>query len=86
VIKTYIGRKNTDHSAPLNLLPNPNSAVKTLTDRFADMGFTIREMMALMGAHSTGKQRFVNPALANSSFDTTVDIWDVRFCEHCQIW
>jgi L-ascorbate peroxidase len=45
------------------------------------MGFTVRDLMALVGAHSTGKQRFVDPTVANSSFDSTVDIWDVRFCE-----
>ena len=86
MINTYIGRKAPKNIAPEGLLPNPNSPVKVLTDRFADMGFSIREMMALMGAHSTGKQRFVNTASANASFDSTVDIWDVRFCEHCQIW
>ncbi|KAJ7701171.1 hypothetical protein B0H17DRAFT_199785 [Mycena rosella] len=42
--------------------------------RFAD----IRELMALIGVHSTGKQRSVNTAVANSSFDSTVDTWDIR--------
>jgi hypothetical protein len=36
--------------------------------------------MALIGAHTAGKQRFVSTAVAGSSFDTTVDIWDVKFC------
>ena len=85
MINTYIGRKAPKNIAPEGLLPNPNSPVRVLTDRFADMGFSIREMMALMGAHSTGKQRFVNTASANASFDATVDIWDVRFCECLRI-
>jgi L-ascorbate peroxidase len=45
------------------------------------MGFSSRELMALVGAHSTGKQRFVDTTQANSTFDTTVDIWDTRFCK-----
>jgi manganese peroxidase len=46
------------------------------------MGFSIRELMALIGAHTTGKQRFVDPTRAGNSFDSTVDIWDVRFCTY----
>ncbi|KAJ7466118.1 heme peroxidase [Mycena latifolia] len=84
VINTYIGRTAPKNIAPDGLLPNPNSPVKVLTDRFADMGFSIRELMALIGAHSTGKQRFVNTLVAPSSFDSTVDIWDVRFYSETQ--
>ncbi|KAJ7625213.1 heme peroxidase, partial [Mycena rosella] len=69
VTNTYVGRKLSLNITPDGLLPNPNSPVKVLTDRFANMGFTIRELMALIGAHSTGKQRFVNTAAANASFD-----------------
>ncbi|KAJ7142486.1 heme peroxidase [Mycena epipterygia] len=84
VVNTYIGRTEPKNIAPDGLLPNANSPVKVLTDRFADMGFSIRELMALIGAHSTGKQRFVNTAVAPSSFDSTVDIWDVRFYSETQ--
>ncbi|KAJ7896677.1 heme peroxidase [Mycena olivaceomarginata] len=83
-IKTYIGRKAPKNIAPDGLLPNTNSPVKVLTDRFADMGFSIRELMALIGAHTAGKQRFVNLARAQSPFDSTVNIWDVRFYSETQ--
>ncbi|KAJ7623883.1 heme peroxidase [Mycena polygramma] len=83
-IRTYVGRALPRNIAPDNLLPNPNSPVKVLTDRFADMGFSIREMMALMGAHSTAKQRFVNTALVGETLDSTPDIWDVRFYSETQ--
>jgi hypothetical protein len=81
VINTYIGRKAPTNIAPDGLLPDTNSPVPVLTDRFADMGFSIRELMALIGAHTAGRQRFVNLALAQSTFDSTVNIWDVRFCK-----
>ncbi|KAJ7613853.1 heme peroxidase [Mycena polygramma] len=83
-IKTLVGRPLPKNIAPDNLLPNPNSPVKVLTDRFADMGFSIREMMALMGAHSTAKQRFVNPSVAGETLDSTPDVWDVRFYSETQ--
>ncbi|KAJ6577808.1 heme peroxidase [Mycena capillaripes] len=81
VINTYIGRKApaANYTAPDGLLPNPNSPVSALLARFADMGFTTRELMALMGAHSTAKQRFVDTRRASQSMDSTVEIWDVRY-------
>ncbi|KAJ7896672.1 heme peroxidase [Mycena olivaceomarginata] len=51
-IKTYIGWKAPKNIAPNGLLPNTNSPVKVLTDHFADMSFSIRELMALIGAHT----------------------------------
>ncbi|KAF8896040.1 heme peroxidase [Infundibulicybe gibba] len=84
VVKTYIGRPAPKNNNPDGLLPNPHSPVSVLTARFADMGFSIREMMALIGSHTTGKQRFVDTTKAGSSFDSTVDIWDVRFYSETQ--
>ncbi|KAJ7753436.1 heme peroxidase [Mycena olivaceomarginata] len=78
-IPAFVGRPAPKNVAPDGLLPNPEQPVAELTARFADMGFSIRELMALIGAHTTGKQRFVDTAKANSTFDTTVDIWDTRF-------
>jgi len=79
VIPAFVGRPAPRNIAPDGLLPNPESPVADLTARFADMGFTSRELMALIGAHTTGKQRFVDTTKANATFDTTVDIWDTRF-------
>ncbi|KAJ7915850.1 heme peroxidase [Mycena leptocephala] len=78
-IDTFVGRPMPKNVAPNGLLPSPDDPVPTLIARFTDMGFTIRDLMALVGAHSTGKQRFVDPTVANSTFDSTVDVWDVRF-------
>ncbi|KAJ6577846.1 heme peroxidase [Mycena capillaripes] len=86
VINTYIGRKApaANYIAPDGLLPNPNSPVPVLLNRFADMGFSTRELMALMGAHSTAKQRFVDTTRANQPMDSTVEIWDVRYYSEMQ--
>ncbi|KAJ6525909.1 heme peroxidase [Mycena vulgaris] len=78
-LKAYIGRPLPKNAAPNGLIPSPDDPVPKLINRFADMGFTVRDLVALIGAHTSGKQRFVKPAVANSTFDSTVDIWDVRF-------
>ncbi|KAF7351681.1 Peroxidase [Mycena sanguinolenta] len=79
VIPAYVGRSAPRNIAPTGLLPDTEDSVNVLLARFADMGFKSREVMALIGAHTTGKQRFVDPAAANTTFDTTVQIWDTRF-------
>ncbi|KAJ6471628.1 heme peroxidase [Mycena vitilis] len=72
VIPAFVGRPAPRNIAPDGLLPNPESPVADLVARFADMGLTVREMMALIGAHTTGKQRFVDTSVANNTFDTTI--------------
>ena len=64
----------------MGLLPSPEQPVDQLVARFADMGISSRSMIALIGAHTTGTQQFVDPTEANSTFDTTDNIWDTRFC------
>ncbi|KAJ6566869.1 heme peroxidase [Mycena capillaripes] len=78
-VKVYVGRKTPKpkYTAPDGLLPNPNSPVKVLTDRFADMGLSIRDLMALIGAHSTGRQRFQDASTSGAPLDSTIDIWDL---------
>jgi len=78
-IPVLVGREPPFNIAPDGLLPNPESPVATLLARFADMGFNAKELMALIGAHTTGKQRFVDVAESGDSFDSTVTIWDTRF-------
>ncbi|KAJ6589284.1 heme peroxidase [Mycena capillaripes] len=72
------------NEAPLDLLPSPFDPVPKMIARFVDMGFSVRELMALIGAHTTGKQSFVDTNQANKSFDSTVDIWDVRLYSETQ--
>lgn len=84
VVNYLVGRTPPKNIAPEGLLPSPDDPVAKLVARFADLGFGVRETMALIGAHTAGKQRFVSLAKANSSFDSTVDIWDVRFYRETQ--
>ncbi|KAJ6582252.1 heme peroxidase [Mycena capillaripes] len=69
VVKMCVGRTPPKNEAPLDLLPSPFDPVSKMIARFADMGFS---------------QRFVDTNQANKSFDSTVDIWDVRFYSETQ--
>ncbi|KAJ7016552.1 heme peroxidase, partial [Mycena alexandri] len=75
-VDAFVGRGLPLNTAPTGRLPNPDDPVPLLLAKFADMSFSVRSMVALIGAHTSGKQRFVDPARNGSSFDSTVDIWD----------
>lgn len=78
-IETWIGRRDIGVRNPDGMIPDVNDSVEKMLARFADMGLSVRDTMALVGAHSTAKQRFVDPSQAGKSMDSTVDIWDVKF-------
>lgn len=81
-VQTFVGRIDWTTEDPPNqegLLPDVNSNSTVLIDLFAAKGFTAAELVALVGAHTTSKQQFVNAAFVNESQDSTPDIWDVQF-------
>jgi hypothetical protein len=78
VIETWVGRKDAKHKNPTGLIPDVNDSVPKMVARFRDMGFDVRDLMALIGAHSTATQRFVDPSRAGQPQDSTPDIWDVK--------
>ena len=78
-IRTYIGRKDATGAAPKGLLPDVNDTPDNLIALFQRKGFTPHDLAALVGAHATAKQRFVDPSQAGKPLDTTPGVWDVEF-------
>lgn len=80
-IRTFVGRKDATQAAPPDLLPDANDAPETLIELFEDKGFTPDGLIALIGAHTTSKQRNFDssPANVGKPLDTTPGIWDVEF-------
>jgi hypothetical protein len=80
-VKTLIGRKDSSKAAPNeSLLPaNASLTAAQILPLMADKGFSGPDTAALVGAHSSSKQFFVNPAQAGEPQDRTPGIWDVDF-------
>ena len=78
-IHTFVGRKDATKAAPTGLLPDVHSPADDLIKLFEDKGFSPHDLAALVGAHSSAKQRFVEPAKAGFPLDTTPGVWDVEF-------
>jgi len=80
-VQTFVGRIDSDNPAPdQRLLPsNASLSAEQIITLMADKGFSPADVSALVGAHSTAKQRFVDPARAGEPQDRTPGVWDVDF-------
>ncbi|KAJ9637333.1 fungal class II heme-containing peroxidase [Coniosporium apollinis] len=78
-IKTYVGRKDSTTPNPDGFLPDVRSSGESLFKLFQDKGFDAVDLAALLGAHSTSKQRFVDPSRAGQPQDSTPGVWDVKY-------
>ncbi|KAG9192208.1 manganese peroxidase [Alternaria panax] len=80
-VLTFVGRKDATKAAPNGLLPDVRDDADKLIDLFKQKGFSAHDLAALVGAHATAKQRFVdtNTELVNKPLDTTPGVWDVEF-------
>ncbi|KXJ97284.1 heme peroxidase [Microdochium bolleyi] len=78
-IRTFIGRVDSDRAGPDGKLPAVTADAQSLVDLFAAKSFTATDLVALVGAHTASKQRFVDPALAGKPQDSTPHYWDTDF-------
>ncbi|PHH90792.1 hypothetical protein CDD83_2641 [Cordyceps sp. RAO-2017] len=78
-VRTYVGRKDNPTPSPDGLIPDPFQSADQLISLFLDKTISPDELVALVGAHTTAQQRFVDPARAGDPLDSTPGVWDVRF-------
>lgn len=78
-IKTFVGRKDSSVAAPDGLLPDPKDPADKLIELFGNKTITAPGLAALVGAHSTSRQRFFDESKANAPQDTSPGVWDVLF-------
>jgi hypothetical protein len=78
-IRSFVGRKDNATPAPGGLLPDVNADADSLIRLFADKTISAHGLTALLGAHSTSQQRFVDPSRAGDPQDSSPGVWDVKF-------
>lgn len=79
VIRTWIGRNDSTTAAPENLLPDVFGSADSNYALFQAKGFDAADLAALLGAHTTSRQRFVDASKAGQSQDNTPGVWDVKY-------
>lgn len=80
-ILTFVGRKDSFEPNPDGLLPDPNMSATELIELFNNKTITFRDIVALIGAHTTANQFDFDPSKAGQPLDSTPGIWDVKFYE-----
>lgn len=78
-IRTFVGRVDSATPAPHGLLPDVNADADSLIKLFEDKTIGPHGLTALIGAHTTSQQFFVDPSRAGDPQDGTPGVWDVKF-------
>ncbi|KAF9880428.1 ligninase h2 precursor [Colletotrichum karsti] len=78
-VRTYVGRKDSAQACPENLLPPVTGSADFLIELFENKTIKPHGLTALIGAHTTSQQRFVDPERAGDPQDSTPGVWDVKF-------
>lgn len=77
--KTYVGREDNSEPAPDGLLPPVDESADFLIKLFQDKTIQPNGLVALLGAHSTAQQRFVDTRRAGDPQDSTPGVWDMLY-------
>ncbi|KAJ4292008.1 hypothetical protein N0V90_009907 [Kalmusia sp. IMI 367209] len=78
-IRSFVGRKDNAKAGPTGLLPDVNDSADKLIKLFQAKTIDPHDLAALVGAHTTSQQHFVNTARDGDPQDSTPGVWDVKF-------
>ena len=78
-VRSFVGRKDSSVPCPDGLLPPVTGSADFLIQLFANKTIKPHGLTALIGAHTTSQQRFVDPARAGDPQDSSPGVWDVLF-------
>ncbi|KAK4044268.1 versatile peroxidase VPL1 [Parachaetomium inaequale] len=78
-VRSFVGRNDSAVPAPEGRLPDETDDAETLVALFEDKTIVLGELIALVGAHTTSIQRFVDVFRAGSPQDSTPGVWDVLY-------
>ncbi|KAH7346851.1 peroxidase [Rhexocercosporidium sp. MPI-PUGE-AT-0058] len=78
-VRSFVGRKDSSTPAADNLLPSVFADADSLIELFENKTIKAHGLAALVGAHTTSQQHFVDPKRALDPQDSTPGVWDVKF-------
>ena len=78
-VRALVGRQDSSTPAPEGLVPASRDPIPKILGQFAKVGMSAGDVVAMVGAHTTARQFFDDPAKAGASLDTTPSRWDITF-------
>lgn len=77
--RAFVGRPDSSKPAVDGLLPDVNADADSLIALFQDKTIIPEDLVALVGAHTTSNQFFVDTTKSGFSQDSTPGVWDTVF-------
>ncbi|KAF2735090.1 heme peroxidase [Polyplosphaeria fusca] len=78
-MRVFVGRKDSNKPNPDGLLPGVNDSADKLIKLFNDKTIPPHDLTALLGAHTTSEQFFVDKSRSGAPQDGTPGVWDTLF-------
>ncbi|KDR70776.1 hypothetical protein GALMADRAFT_75730 [Galerina marginata CBS 339.88] len=78
-LKFFLGRPPPKAAAPDLTVPEPTDSVTAILARFADAGFSPREVVALLSSHTIAAADVVDVTIPGTPFDSTPHHFDGNF-------
>ncbi|KAI8627123.1 ligninase H2 [Xylariaceae sp. FL1651] len=78
-VKSYVGRKDSSFTNHFELLPSPFDSADFLIELFKNKTIFPHGLTALVGAHTTSQQFFVDTKRAGDPQDSSPGVWDLTF-------
>lgn len=78
-IRSFVGRKDNAKAGPTGLLPAVTDSADKLIKLFAAKTIDAHDLTALVGAHTTSQQHFVDTTRDGDPQDSSPGVWDVAF-------
>jgi catalase (peroxidase I) len=78
-VRTFVGRIDSSVPSVNGLLPDVFADADSLIKLFQDKTINAHGLTALVGAHTTSQQHFVNVSRAGDPQDSSPGVWDITF-------
>ncbi|KAJ7677881.1 putative versatile peroxidase [Mycena polygramma] len=79
------GRPKATEASPPGLVPEPQDTITSILARFAEVGFSPEEVVALLASHSVAAADHVDPNIPGTPFDSTPGVFDTQFFIEVQL-
>ncbi|KAH8101870.1 manganese peroxidase isozyme precursor [Cristinia sonorae] len=84
-LQFLLGRPAATQASPDLLVPEPFDSVDKILARFADVGFSPAEVVALLASHTIAAADHVDPTIPGTPFDSTPNSFDTQFFIETQL-
>ncbi|KAF8889544.1 manganese peroxidase 2 [Gymnopilus junonius] len=84
-VKFLLGRPAPKAASPPNLVPEPFDSVQKILARFASVGFSPEEVVALLSSHSIAGADDVDSSIPGTPFDISPAVFDTQIFINVQL-